>query len=30
LRHAPYGPLVTVTTDSGAQMIRYAETMGVL
>jgi glycerol-3-phosphate O-acyltransferase len=30
LRDAPYGPLVTVTADSGAQMIRYAETMGVL
>jgi glycerol-3-phosphate O-acyltransferase len=30
LRDAPYGPLVTITTDSGAQMIRYAEAMGVL
>jgi glycerol-3-phosphate O-acyltransferase len=30
LRDAPYGPLVTVTTDSGAQMIRYAEAMGIL
>ncbi len=30
LRDAPYGPLVTVTADSGAQMIRYAETMGVI
>jgi len=30
LREAPYGPLVTVTADSGAQMIRYAESMGVL
>jgi glycerol-3-phosphate O-acyltransferase len=30
LRDAPYGPLVTVTTDSGAQMIRYAEAMGLL
>jgi glycerol-3-phosphate O-acyltransferase len=30
LRDAPYGPLVTVTADSGAQMIRYAESMGVL
>jgi glycerol-3-phosphate O-acyltransferase len=30
LRVAPYGPLVTVTADSGAQMIRYAESMGVL
>src|ERR1700722_2141738 len=30
LRDAPYGPLVTVTTQSGVQMIRYAETMGML
>ena len=30
LRDAPYGPLVTVTADSGAQMIHYAEAMGVL
>jgi glycerol-3-phosphate O-acyltransferase len=30
LRDAPYGPLVTITTQSGAQMIRYAETMGML
>jgi glycerol-3-phosphate O-acyltransferase len=30
LRDAPYGPLVTTTSDSGAQMIRYAETMGML
>jgi glycerol-3-phosphate O-acyltransferase len=30
LREAPYGPLVTVMADSGAQMIRYAESMGVL
>jgi glycerol-3-phosphate O-acyltransferase len=30
LRHAPYSPLVTVTKDSGAQMTRYAETLGVL
>jgi glycerol-3-phosphate O-acyltransferase len=30
LRHAPYGPLVTITTDTGAQMIRYAEAMGML
>jgi glycerol-3-phosphate O-acyltransferase len=30
LRDAPYGPLVTITTDSGVQMIRYAEAMGVL
>jgi glycerol-3-phosphate O-acyltransferase len=30
LRDAPYGPLVTITTDSGAQMIRYAEAFGLL
>jgi glycerol-3-phosphate O-acyltransferase len=30
LRDAPYGPLVTTTTDSGAQMIRYAESFGLL
>jgi glycerol-3-phosphate O-acyltransferase len=30
LRDAPYSPLVTVTADSGEQMIRYAESMGVL
>ncbi len=30
LRDAPYSPLVTVTADSGAEMIRYAEAMGVL
>jgi glycerol-3-phosphate O-acyltransferase len=30
LHDAPYGPLVTVTQDSGAQMIRYAEAMGLL
>ena len=30
LRDAPYSPLVTVTRDSGEQMIRYAETMGML
>jgi glycerol-3-phosphate O-acyltransferase len=30
LRDAPYSPLVTVTADSGEQMIRYAEGMGVL
>jgi glycerol-3-phosphate O-acyltransferase len=30
LRDAPYSPLVTVTRDSGAQMIRYAEAMGIL
>jgi len=30
LRDAPYGPLVTVTADSGPDMIRYAESMGIL
>jgi glycerol-3-phosphate O-acyltransferase len=30
LHAAPYGPLVTVTQDNGAQMIRYAEAMGIL
>jgi glycerol-3-phosphate O-acyltransferase len=30
LRDAPYSPLVTITTDSGAGMIRYAEAMGML
>jgi len=30
LRDAPYGPLVTMASDSGAQMIRYAEAMGML
>jgi glycerol-3-phosphate O-acyltransferase len=30
LREAPYGPLVTVTADSGAQMISYAEAFGLL
>jgi glycerol-3-phosphate O-acyltransferase len=30
LREAPYGPLVTITTDSGEQMIRYTEAMGML
>jgi len=30
LRDAPYGPLVTMPSDSGAQMIRYAEAMGML
>src|SRR5277367_1545199 len=30
LKDAPYSPLVTVTADSGEQMIRYAESMGVL
>jgi glycerol-3-phosphate O-acyltransferase len=30
LRDAPYSPLVTVTAISGGQMIRYAESMGML
>jgi glycerol-3-phosphate O-acyltransferase len=30
LREAPYGPLVTITADSGEQMIRYAESFGLL
>jgi glycerol-3-phosphate O-acyltransferase len=30
LREAPYGPLVTITPESGAQMVRYAEGMGLL
>ncbi len=30
LRAAPYSPLVTVTVQRGAEMIRYAEAMGVL
>ena len=30
LRDAPYGPLVTVTADGGAHMIRYTEAMGLL
>ena len=30
LRDAPYGPLVTITTDSGEQMIHYAESFGLL
>ena len=30
LRHAPYSPLVTVTQGSGADMIHYAEAMGML
>jgi glycerol-3-phosphate O-acyltransferase len=30
LRDAPYSPLVTVSADSGNQMIRYAESMGML
>jgi glycerol-3-phosphate O-acyltransferase len=30
LRHAPYGPLVTIPADSGVQMINYAEGFGLL
>jgi glycerol-3-phosphate O-acyltransferase len=30
LRAAPYSPLVTVTPDSGAAMVYYAETMGLI
>jgi glycerol-3-phosphate O-acyltransferase len=30
LRDAPYAPLVTITSDSGVQMTRYAEAMGML
>ena len=30
LRDAPYSPLVTVTQDSGTQIIRYAETLKLL
>jgi glycerol-3-phosphate O-acyltransferase len=30
LRHAPYGPLVTIPADGGAQMIHYAEGFGLL
>ena len=30
LRDAPYGPLVTITTESGASMVRYAQSMGLL
>ncbi len=30
LRGVPYTPLVTVTADSGAAMVRYAESMGML
>jgi glycerol-3-phosphate O-acyltransferase len=30
LRDAPYAPLVTVTAEGGAQMTRYAESMGML
>ena len=30
LRAAPYSPLVTVTAQNGAEMMRYAESMGML
>ena len=30
LHDAPYAPLVTVTAQSGAEMIRYAESMGMI
>ena len=30
LRHTPYGPLVTIPAESGAQMIHYAESFGLL
>lgn len=30
LNDAPYGPLVTVTPKNGAEMVRYAEAMGML
>jgi glycerol-3-phosphate O-acyltransferase len=30
LRDAPYSPLVTITTQGGEEMIRYAESMGML
>jgi len=30
LRDAPYSPMVTVTRESGAEMVAYAETMGLL
>jgi glycerol-3-phosphate O-acyltransferase len=30
LREAPYGPLVTITADGGQEMIRYAESFGML
>jgi glycerol-3-phosphate O-acyltransferase len=30
LRDAPYSPMVTVTKESGAEMVAYAETMGLL
>jgi glycerol-3-phosphate O-acyltransferase len=30
LREAPYSPMVTITADSGEQMVSYAESMGLL
>jgi glycerol-3-phosphate O-acyltransferase len=30
LREAPYAPLVTVTADTGADMVKYAESLGML
>jgi glycerol-3-phosphate O-acyltransferase len=30
LRDAPYGPLVTVSAEGGAEMVRYAEAMGLI
>jgi glycerol-3-phosphate O-acyltransferase len=30
MREAPYSPLVTVTAENGAEMMRYAESMGML
>jgi glycerol-3-phosphate O-acyltransferase len=30
LREAPYGPLVTVSAEGGAEMVRYAQAMGLL
>jgi glycerol-3-phosphate O-acyltransferase len=30
LRDAPYSPLVTITTDTGPQMVRYVESLGLL
>jgi glycerol-3-phosphate O-acyltransferase len=30
LREAPYAPLVTLTADTGAKMVKYAESLGML
>lgn len=30
LQEAPYGPLITLTVDSGTQMTRYAQSLGLL